>query len=190
MLIWVVLAAFALALFLIFGALIEMFRTIEQIRVETGIMDSLTQIEIPLRDGLASFAGLPTELEHRERSLLLVLSEMCTTCRQLADRLVGDMPDGLWVVYEARSYDTGQHWLSQYGLANHPHVVVDSEGPIAQRLGIQISPAVIRLRDGVVAAAHTVPSLRRLEDELQWLQTGGPDQPSYSRPAEVLRFAK
>jgi hypothetical protein len=188
MLIWVVLAAFAIALFLLFGAMVEMYRSLEQIRIESDIIDSLTPVDVQLGHGLPESSALHEQMAGEPRAIVLVLSDMCSTCRKLAERLAGRLPDSVWLVFEPKSPETGQKWLSLYGLLDAERVIVDGDGQVAAMLQVPISPAVVRLRDGVPVAAHTVPSPRRLEDELHWLRNDGVDQPTYGHTPEAIRM--
>jgi hypothetical protein len=177
---WVVTAVFAVALFLIAGGLVELFRTVEQLRVETGIIDSVTLIGTPSAQSVGE-SGLPEALVQSDRAALLVLSEMCSTCRQLATRLADQIPADMWILFESRVEDSADAWLRQNGLAGNERVITDSRGRVANALGISISPAIVRIRDGTPVAAHTIPSVRRLEDEMNWLRAGGPDRPIYAK---------
>ncbi|TDC00067.1 hypothetical protein E1091_05615 [Micromonospora fluostatini] len=189
MLVWIVLVAFAAAFVLVFGALVEMLRTLEQLRIESGILDSLTPIDVPAGPAALTAAGLTPLLADRPRAIVLVLSDMCVTCRKLAERIAGGLPDDVWLLFEPKTVQTGEKWLSQYGLGSDPRLLIDPDGRLAAALQMQISPAVVRIRDGGVVAAHTLPSPRRLEEELRWLRGGGEDRPMYGHIPDTIRFS-
>jgi hypothetical protein len=190
-LVWLVLAAFSVAIFLVFSALVEVFKTLEQIRSQTGIND--LPIPFDINAEAVGSAGLPEGIQTAERALLLVLSDRCGTCDQIAAGLEGRLPDSLWLLVAPRSQESGSKWLSRHGLTDTPRLILDYSDDIARTLGIQISPAVLRFRDGRAVAAHTLPTARRLDGELQWLRDGGADQPTYvgnPRGYETIRSIK
>jgi hypothetical protein len=163
-----VLTLFAVAIFLLIGAVIELFRGLEQVRKETGSYDSPVSLEMDLPKRLPPASGLPEDLLRRGRGLLLVLSDKCSTCGAIADHLGGTVPASTWLLFAPQSRESGTEWLTRFGLNAEPRILLD-DGRLAKLVGVNITPAVLRIRDGNVVAAHTLPSGRRLDDELDWL---------------------
>lgn len=187
LLIWLVLALMAIALFVIFGALVEMYRALEQVRVQSGAVDFRTKLDANADNSELLQLGIPTESTSAGRRLLLVLSDRCSTCELIAERLAGGPPQDVSVVVQPHSEESVTIWLRAHSLDNSDNVVIDADEAIVDALGIRISPAAIRLRHGEIVAAHTVPSPRRLQEDLQWLNKGGPDEPEYGPAHETYR---
>jgi hypothetical protein len=71
----------------------------------------------------------------------------------------------LWVVVEARSAEAAEAFLDAYNLRTISHdgrVLVDVEGAIAMRLGLNMSPVGFRVEHGRIVSATTIPSPRYL----------------------------
>lgn len=164
-----ILTVFAVALFLLFGAVIELHRGLEQVRRSTGTYDSPVALEMELPKRLPDAAGLPQQLVREDRGLILVLSDRCSTCGTIAEHLAGALPPATWVLFAPQSLESGQEWLVRFGLQAETRILVD-DGHLSKMIGVNITPAVLRVRDGNVVAAHTLPSGRRLDDELAWLR--------------------
>lgn len=164
-----VLVALAIALFLMAGAVLELHRGLTQVRQQSGVIDSPIALDVELPRRLPAEAGLPADLLHRGRALVLVLSDHCSTCGTIAEHLGGALPDSVWILLAPQTPESGRDWLSQYSLSADSAVIIDDRGRLARSLGVNISPAVLRVRNGEAVAAHTLPSARRLDDELAWL---------------------
>lgn len=153
-----------LALFVavLFGALVEMFRDVRQIRDALGILDRPLGVDLGQVAGTRpSSHGLPPELDTQHRALVLFLSERCETCRALAAGLTRPLPNGLWVVLEAHDAASAAQFAEAYGLADE-RSTIDVDGAIAGSLGLRTSPVGFRVEHGVLASATTVPSARYL----------------------------
>lgn len=164
-----ILVGFAIGLFLLFGAVIELYRGLEQIRLQTGVIDSPVHLELDLPMRLPEDAGLPDDLLRRRRGLILILSDR-STCGTIAEHLGGALPTSTWLLFVPQSKESGEDWLSRYRLAAESRVLVDGPGNVSKRVGVNITPSVLRIQGGTVVAAHTLPSARRLDDELAWLK--------------------
>ena len=181
--VWIVLAAFGLALFIGCGALVEMYRSLEQVREHAGASDAPTKIDIEFAPDVLEQAGLAPELTRPERALLMILSDRCSTCEVIAEALNGGLPDGVRVLLHPHNAESADRWLTRHNLAGSPAVTVDLGSRIADVIGIHLTPTVVRISNGHVVTAHTVPSTRRLFQELEWLADGGPE-PRYQAPSE------
>lgn len=156
----------ALLVFLLFGAVLELFRDVRQLREAAGILDRPLEVDLGDVAGTKpSRYGLPTVLDAAGSAILLFLSDRCGTCHALAAGLQGNLPRGLWVVLEARSPDSAQEFLTSYGLDRsnaEARVLVDVAGKIAERIGLRTTPVGFRVQSGRLVGATTVPSRRYL----------------------------
>jgi hypothetical protein len=157
--------------FVLAGACVELFRDVRQLQEATQVMDS--PIELPL-GGVGeppSAYGLPSVLDGAPVGLVLVLSDKCVTCRSVARSFEGTVPPGLHVLVEATDRRAADAWLLEHGLAADGDVIrFDEGGAVAAGLGLLVSPAAIVVRDGRIAGASTVPSSRRLREQLRGLK--------------------
>jgi hypothetical protein len=157
----------ALLVAVLLGALLEMYRDVRQLRDALGILDRPLSLDIGRVEGtLPSTHGLPQALDFAASAIVLFLSpERCGTCRALAAGLGKPLPEGLWVVLEARNAASAADFLDAFGLAGtkeEQRIIVDTEGKIAGRMGLNTSPVGLHLKNGKVTAATTVPSSRYL----------------------------
>jgi len=162
----IVAGVLALLVAVLFGALAEMYRDIRQMRDAIGILDRPLPIDIGNVAHTSPRAhGLPRALDSAASALVLFLSDRCGTCRQLAAGLSRPLPDGLWLVLEARSEGSAASFLDRYGLsdeARNGRLVLDVAGDIATRIGLQTTPVAFRVENGLLIQATTVPSSRYL----------------------------
>jgi hypothetical protein len=163
-------AVLALVVLALFGALLELYRDVRQIRDALGILDRPLVIDTGRVAGLRpSEVGLPRELDTAASALVLFLSERCTTCRTIAGGLARPLPEGLWVVVEGRSAEAAEAFLDAYALRDitpSGRVLIDVEDRIVARIGLNLSPAGFRIEHGRLAGATTVPSSRYLQSIL------------------------
>jgi hypothetical protein len=159
-------AVLALLVTVLFGALVEMYRDVRQMRDAIGILDRPLAVDIGRVAGShPSEHGLPRALDSAASALVLFLSEQCNTCRSIAAALERPLPQGLWIVVEARSASTAEAFVDAYrldGSAMDGRVLVDVEGAIAARIGLDTSPVGFRVEHGRLTTATTVPSSRYL----------------------------
>jgi hypothetical protein len=156
----------AVLVFLLFGALLELYQDVRQLRDVAGILDRPLHVELSAVAGTApSRHGLPQCLDTAAAALVLFLSEKCATCRSLAASLGRSLPSGLWIVLEAGSTHSAAAFLDSYGFApmtSGGRVSVDVGGNIAARIGLNTTPVGFRIENGVLISATTVPSTRYL----------------------------
>jgi hypothetical protein len=160
------LAVLALLVFVLFGALLELYRDVRQLRDVAGILDRPLNVDVgPVTGTRPSTHGLPAALDSAASAIVLFLSERCGTCRSLAAGFEKPLPVGLWVVLEARDVPSAAAFLESYGLTavtSDRRVVVDVAGEIAGRIGLNTTPVGFRVENGVLTSATTVPSSRYL----------------------------
>jgi hypothetical protein len=156
----------SLLVFVLFSALVELFRDVRQIRDALGILDRPLSIDIgSAADTAPSNHGLPPQLDEAHSALVLFLSERCATCRIIATTLGGALPTGLWIVVEATNNQTAAEFIDTHGLRPRladGRVIIDPAGAIAGRLGLNTTPVAYRIEKGVLKDASTVPSIRYL----------------------------
>lgn len=156
----------ALLVALLFGALLELYRDVRQLRDVAGILDRPLDVEVGQAAGTRPGAyGLPPALDSATAALVLFLSDRCGTCRALAAGLAKPLPAGLWVVLEARDPQSAAAFLETHGLtgpATAGRVLVDVASQIADRIGLDSTPVGFRVENGVLTGATTIPSSRYL----------------------------
>lgn len=182
------LAVMSLLLLLLFGAVVELHRQVHQIRQYVGLVDRSVPIEF-VAGSLSSDIGLGFE-ESRgwepsnlARNALLILSDSCATCNDIAISLPDRLGDPrLRVVLEARSAEEGQSWLSRHGIGGDSKVSVDHDGRLARALGVEVTPALVKSENLRATAAMTVPTVRTLDVALAWVG-GAATEPTAKRHA-------
>ena len=157
-------AALAVVTFLLFGALLELFKDVRQMRDVMGVLDRPLDLSIDRIEGTApSLYGLPSALDSANSALVLFLSDKCSTCRILADSLRQGVPQGLWVIVEAGTRDAARAFLERFELdkaQDDGRVAVDVDGKIAGRIGLDTTPVGFHIKNGRFVNATTVPSVR------------------------------
>jgi len=157
----------SLFVFILFGALLELYRDVRQLRDVAGILDRPLNVDIgPLIGHAPSEYGLPRSLDSNAGALLLFLSERCLTCRIIASSFQQALPVGLWIVAEARDADSAKWFMELTKLVRDDRVSMDVGGEIAARMGLNTSPVGFRIENGRFVSATTVPSTRYLQSIL------------------------
>jgi hypothetical protein len=158
----VLLCVLAVVVFIQLGALVELFQQVQQIRAHVDLVDRPTPLDLGKARGvLASAIGLPAPLDEAPAAMVLFLSNTCATCRSIAAALQGALPHALWVVVEPVFHDDASAFVDEFGLRGE-RVIVDPQGRIAHRLGLDITPSAILVEQGRLQRAQTVPSSRQL----------------------------
>jgi hypothetical protein len=153
----------SLFVFVLFGALLELFRDIRQLRDAAGILDRPLVVDIkPIEGTNPSEYGLPDAMDSAPSAILLFLSERCLTCRVIAGALREPLPSTLWVVAEARNPQLADNFVTVTNLLRHERVLLDIGGQIANRMGLNTTPVGFRIQNGRFVSATTVPSTRYL----------------------------
>jgi hypothetical protein len=158
-------AFLALVVFLLLGAVIELFGDVQQLREAIGILDRPLDVALgDIAGASPSRYGLPRGLDDEAFAVVLFLHDSCGTCRSLAAALDGRVPEGLWIVMEARSHEVATQFLHRYGLSEgaSPRVVIDEGQRSADLLGLDIASVALRVQNGTIVSASTVPSTRYL----------------------------
>jgi hypothetical protein len=160
----ILVTALALLTFVLFGALIELFKDVRQLRDIAGVLDRPLELGIDRVAGtMPSAYGLPSALDSASSALVLFLSDKCSTCRVLASSLKEGLPNGLWVVVEAGTKGAALAFLETFKLDQAQldgRVSIDEDGAIAGRIGLDTTPVGFRIKNGRIVNATTVPSVR------------------------------
>lgn len=106
-----------------------------------------------------------------DRGVLMVLSDRCVTCHAILERLGVSAHPGLVALIGARTRPEAERWLARIGLELNEQIVFDEFGLLAVQLGVMTSPAAIEVRRGQIVAAWTVPSPRRFDQWVSWLDS-------------------
>ena len=162
----VLLCIFGVVVFIQMGALIELFEQIKQIRRYLDLEDQATPLELgAIKGTLPSEIGLPHELNEAAHSVVAFLSNRCGTCHAIASYFEGGAtPKALWLVVVPVTGD-GQDFMESYRLYGD-RVLVDRDQQIVGRIGLELSPAALVVRDGRIESAQTVPTIRQLYELL------------------------
>lgn len=166
-LVFVVILAVIVAL--LFGAVVEFHRQLLQLRQHVGLVDTARGLKWNLDARYEDVAGAEGGL----RNVVLVLSDSCSTCADIAVELAQLMRPELTVLIEGRSDAEAIEWLSRFDLAPSDQIIIDRGGERAQQTGVTVTPAAIRFERGSPVSAHTVPSVRQLRVALDWLADAG-----------------
>ena len=162
----IVVAVLALLVFVLCGVVFELFRDVRQLRDAAGILDRPLDVDIGAVTGTRPGSyGLPEGLDSAQAALVLFLSDRCGTCRSIAAGLERRLPPMLWIVLEAQSPDSAAKFVASYDMSSmigDGRLVLDVDGAIAGRIGLDITPVGFRVEGGRFVNATTVPSRRYL----------------------------
>ncbi|MEV0590606.1 hypothetical protein [Nonomuraea cavernae] len=165
--------------FLLLGSQVEMYRTIEQLREYSGLIDRPVPVAFTRSGERPSGVGLPAELDAAAQALVLLLSDKCATCRSIVASLDGAVPRDVVLVIEAEDPDQSAGLTMSYDL-DPTRTIIDSTRHIGDALGINTTPVAIVVEEGRFTRATTVPSSRQLYALLESLranrtiEVGGP----------------
>lgn len=177
----VLVIGFGVIIFIQLGALVEMYGQVQQIRAHLDMFDRSAPLELGAAEGRsASSIGLPHEVDDADTALILFLSNRCETCFQIASALQGGvLPPRLWLVIVAVSGDADE-FVDRFALRGE-RIIVDNDEKITGRLGLNVTPSAVRIEQGRLRSASTVPTVRRLYSLLP--------TPSYKRSLNVQAAA-
>lgn len=169
--IWITLAVLAILVALMFGALVELQRQLIQVRELAGFVDDSRHLKINLSGSLDDIAARVPELDRTalgNRSVIFVLSTSCSTCEDMAEALSQTRSTG-WVAFiQASSSEEAATWIRRFDADLGPNFVFDDGGQVAAYLGVNVTPAAIRFEGDNPVSAATVPSIRQLQNNLDW----------------------
>jgi hypothetical protein len=169
----------AVMVFLLLGSQVEMYRTIEQLRDYSGLIDRPVPVTLTRTGDRPSSVGLPTELDSAVQTVVLLLSDKCATCRSITASLDGAVPRDVLLVIESENPEDDSGLALSYDL-DPARTVIDPTRRIGDELGINTTPVAVVVENGRFARATTVPSTRQLYALLeslranQMVEVGGP----------------
>jgi hypothetical protein len=167
-------ACLSLTTLMMFGALVELFRQVDQMRLKLGLVDEVQGVDFSQGVSLSS---LPIELidglAPEGRFAILFLSVSCTTCSRVVEGIPAKRTPNLLVLVQAATRHEAAEWLSKQGLEENPRVAWDVDQRIASALAISVTPACVQFEGLISTAATTVPSVLRLRELLRWINFVG-----------------
>jgi hypothetical protein len=179
----VLLCVLGAVVFILLGALVELFRQVQQIRMHLDLVDRPTPLDLGKRQGMpASAVGLPALLDDAQTAMVLFLSNTCATCRSIAAALRGAVPQTLWIIVEPVLHDDADLFVEEFQLRSE-RTIIDQHGRIAHQLGLDITPSAIFIQNGRLLRAHTVPSSRQLLSALPSTRPLNPSRSLVHSPA-------
>jgi hypothetical protein len=160
---WLTLGTVALAAVVIVccGALVEVFRQLSLLREAVNLEDSPQPLNFKARELSAVAAGFPNEVVREPEAIAVFLSAKCGTCLAIAEAFRGGAPETVWFVLPdpATPFADG---LAEALVAAQDRIIYDSNNTIADRLGLQVTPAVLTIQFGEIVRAHTASSARQV----------------------------
>jgi len=154
----------AAGVLILLGSQVELYRQLTQIRAYLKLVDEPTPVDLGRASGVqAGAVGLPAAVDDATSAIVLVLSTKCATCRALANTVRGAVPRWLWLLVEPASGEAkeAREFVEEFQLAGE-QTLVDTDGDIAERLGMDVTPLALFFEDGRLSRAETVPSTRHL----------------------------
>jgi hypothetical protein len=159
----------AVAVTLLAAGLVEVYAQLVQVRAVLRLQDQPTPAQLPTvgRKVVELLPEPPAQLRPdatRAEDFVLVLSNTCAVCHTIGTELAQTRPDwadGIAVLVACDTEEAGKRFVADLGL-NGPRLLVDHRAQYAERLGVDSSPTVVRIRDGRVDAGANLTSLRQL----------------------------
>jgi hypothetical protein len=180
----VLLLLLAVGIFLLTGAVMEMYQQLRQIRTYLDLTDRPDELDLTLVLGARpSSVGLPHALDSSASALVVFLSNKCDTCRLLAQHIATRaVPSSLWVVVAPVLGGTADEYIAHYQLTS-PTTIADNDMHITRAIGLEITPASLLVQDGIIMRARTIPSARQLTLQLGELHRR---PPAYRTSTDVV----
>lgn len=171
---WVRLPA-GIVLFLLLATVLELHRQVEQFRQYIGLTPDA--VPVPFNEAAdITKLGIPASVERDlgGRWAVLILSDTCATCADIARALPASLPENLTVVVQSEAPARAHSWMLENGLKVGPNVVHDSAGALVGELGVRLSPVAVRFEAGQADGAVSVPSVAQLDAVVDWLSERQP----------------
>lgn len=168
---------------LLFGALVELYRQVQNIQDQT--IGAPTEIDV--RIGAEIPENIITErfgaeADESTRHAILFLSDSCATCYTIARELPRRQSLPLAVMIVAPSKSTADEWLSRARLSDYPGVFYDANRQVAEHFGVSVSPSVLLFEKRCLVEGWALPAPRPFDSVRRWLADGG------IRPFATPRF--
>jgi hypothetical protein len=140
------------------GALLEVFRQLAEVRTVLSLDDQPKPLNLQGLDASLEELGMPSTIGKKPEEIVVFLSGTCATCLAIAEAFRGGSPDSVWFVVAARE----THKVVAPLRSSGERLVVDQEGAIAARLGLEIVPTVLTLTYGGIGRAYAVGTPRQV----------------------------
>jgi hypothetical protein len=176
---------FGLVLLLIAGAVVLLFamlgelssrlpteRTAPQTAPRTGEIRPLEEALVGTRPNVWPSSLPPlAEEEDSPRTLLLVLSTVCSTCSSVAKQVAAELDQGgggdLAIVVSTGDRGRAERFVDDYGLRRLPLHIDENGAWVAGEFGVRMSPTALIFRQGKLDSAvifDDVNAVRELSD--------------------------
>ncbi|MGH3624547.1 MAG: hypothetical protein ACRDQ5_22630, partial [Sciscionella sp.] len=162
----------AVVVFIQFGALIEMFEQLKQVRAYLDMEDNPHPLDLGDAVGMTpSTAGLPARLDDIAAATVLFISDKCTTCATLATELKrAGLPEAMWLVVVPVTGDAAK-FVATFGLHGE-RILVDADHSVSSTIGIDVTPVALMIESGRLAGLQTVPTTRQMYAALPGASNG------------------
>jgi hypothetical protein len=161
---WIVLAVagsiLALIVAMIGAALVEAFRQLTEIRTTLNLDDLPLPLDLRGEKMRAADFGLPGTIDAIPEAVIVVLSTKCATCIAIAQSFGGGAPSSVWFVLQTAQDDAAN--MKAVLSSCRERLVVDVNGLLCDRVGLQVTPSVLTVRWGEVVRAQAVSSVRQV----------------------------
>jgi hypothetical protein len=165
----IVLAVLACAVALLAAGLVEVYAELRQVREVLRMEDRPLRLNLETAGReVAELVPDPPQvlrLNPERPSYLLVLSNTCSVCRTIGSGLIATNPpwiSDLRVLVASDSEAGGKEFARSLGLEGE-RLYVDAMGYYSKQLGVNSSPAVLKVENGRLGAAANLTSFRQLE---------------------------
>ncbi|MDQ3151409.1 MAG: hypothetical protein M3R63_06740 [Actinomycetota bacterium] len=154
------LAVLTIVVLVLLSAQVEMYRNLEQLRIQSGLIDRAVPVDLGESKGRQpSSFGLPSHLDLEVSALVLFLSDKCAACRSIVAGLGGTVPSEVFLVIDPGV--AGRDSELTVGIPpGETTALVDWESSIASAVGITATPTGVIVANGRVSHAATLPSTR------------------------------
>lgn len=169
------LVVFAVALLIVAAAVVILFAMLAELatRVPERSGPARDPQIRPLEEARLGHAptGWPAGLPDPEHAVLLVLSTVCNSCRDVAEQLVVDPGHADWtgmaVIVSSASRENGEEFIRRYRLTGFP-VHIDAGGAwLTEEFGVHTSPGALVFRSGKLISAHVFNNVSSLRSALE-----------------------
>ena len=160
--VYLIVTVLGAVVFLLFGAQVELFQTVRQLRDYAGLIDRSEPVALGAAEGaVPSDYGLPAFLDSAHGAAILFLSDKCATCRSIAAALDGALPRGVVAVIDPGPAG-GPPDLTVAFQLDPERTVIDADRAIMTALGLNMTPLGVVVQEGRLTRASTLPSTRLL----------------------------
>lgn len=150
---------------LLCGALLEVFRQLESIRVITRLDDYAIPLELRAQGMAAAEIGIPIALDEIPEAIVVFLSGRCSTCRTIASAFKSGAPEHVWFILEA-DQEVARNALLALLAGSADRAMWDQGSVIADTIGLDVMPSVVSLSYGRLTRAYGISSVKQVLDLL------------------------